>query len=121
MLNFMGCRDFPNENYNQELVGLSCDFGRFSACGSRKLGARPWTQNLRTYPRERGNVVQDVGIRGVGQRAVTFVRGDAAARFLDLFAEPDFLEIVMMVAQIAEVVGAHTAGPDRPVGVNVRA
>src|SRR5947207_12142609 len=46
---------------------------------------------------------------------------DAPARFFDLLAEPNFLEVVVMVAQVAEIVCSHAAGPDGTVRVNVGA
>ncbi len=46
---------------------------------------------------------------------------DAPPYFLDLVAEPDGAEIVVVIAQVAEFVGAHAARPYGPVAVDVAA
>jgi len=52
---------------------------------------------------------------------MAFVRGDAAARFLDLLAEPDFLKVVVMIAQVPKIVSAHATGPDGSIRIDMRA
>src|SRR5579859_4849037 len=47
--------------------------------------------------------------------------GNAPARFLDLFSEPNLLEIVVMIAQVAEIIRAHATRPDGSVRVNLGA
>src|SRR5260370_7291269 len=51
---------------------------------------------------------------------MTLSGGDAPAYFLDFVAEPDFLEIVVVVPQIAEIIGTHATGPDSPIGIDMR-
>ena len=64
--------------------------------------------------------MQHVCIRSVGKRSVTFLGSDAPAHFLDLVAEPDLLEIVVMIAEITEIVGPHTTRPDGAIGIDLR-
>src|SRR5262245_12317441 len=65
---------------------------------------RRLAQQARAHARKRWDVEQHVGIGGVGERAMTLPGSDAAADVLDRLAKPDLLEIVTVVAQIAEVV-----------------
>ncbi len=52
---------------------------------------------------------------------MTFPCGDAPAYFLDFVAEPNLLEVVVVIAQIAEIIGAHAARPDRSIGIDLGA
>ena len=74
-------------------------------------------KHFRRHTRQSRDVVEHVRIGGICQGAMTLLGRDTLAYFLDLLAKPDFLEIVVVVPQIAEVVGTHTAGPNRPVSV----
>src|SRR5215467_5119256 len=103
MLSFMELGELTNKNRNQQLISSSCDVRRLSAPGSGKLRTGVWSQNLCAHARQRRNVVQNIRVGGVGQRAMAFMGGNAPPRFFDLFAEPDFLEIVVMVAQVTEI------------------
>src|SRR4029077_11159728 len=64
---------------------------------------------------------EQVGVRGVGERAVALLGGDAAADLLGLVAEPDAAGGVVVLAEVAQLVGADAAGPDRAIGVDVGA
>src|SRR5229473_1798425 len=87
----------------------------------RRSRASARTEYLRPHARQCRNVVQHVGIRSVGQRAMTLPCRDAPAHFLDFVAEPNLLEIVVVVAQIAEIIGSHAARPHGPIGIDLGA
>src|SRR5260370_23449141 len=88
--------------------------GFVAKCAFAGLRAGCRVEYLRTHSSQRWDVVEHVGVGSIGQRAVTFPGGDATANFLDFLAEPDFLEIVVVVTQITAIVGAHAAGPYSP-------
>src|SRR5690606_37132373 len=47
--------------------------------------------------------------------------GNAPPHLLDALPEPDLLEVIIMVAQIAEIIRPDATRPDRAVGVDLRA
>src|SRR5437879_9401868 len=65
--------------------------------------------------------MQHIGVHSVRQWAMTLLGGNAPAHFFDFFAEPDLLEIVVIVAQIPKIIGSHAARPDGAVGIDLRA
>src|SRR5690606_879901 len=72
-------------------------------------------------PRQRWRVDQHIGIACVGQRAITLLRGNASPHLLAALPEPDLLEVIIMVAQIAEIIRPDATRPNRAVGVDLRA
>ena len=63
---------------------------------------------------------EHVRVGGVGQRAVALAGLDAAPQLIGLARPPDRAEVVVVLAQVAHRLRSNAAGPDVPVGRDLR-
>src|SRR5204863_236871 len=70
--------------------------------------------------RHRRDVREHVRVSGIGQRAIALAGLDAAPQLIGLARPPDRAEVVVVLAQVAHRLRSNAAGPDVPVGRDLR-
>src|SRR5579885_2098787 len=83
--------------------------------------AEPGGAEPRAHPRESRDMVKQVRVGSIGQRAMAFAGGDAPPDLRDFASEPDPFEVIAVSAEIPQRIGPHAAWPHAAVGIDVRA